>query len=92
MAMPLLPKVLALIDLARNRTRRRAFGGMAHAGFWGSGGDGLFHLACAFANAAWHSQFVAASLLLFGVHWGPQNRGADGILMACFTETLGAHQ
>jgi membrane glycosyltransferase len=27
----------------------------------------------------WHSQFVAASLLLMGVNWGPQKRAADGI-------------
>jgi membrane glycosyltransferase len=26
----------------------------------------------------WHSQFVAASLLLFGVQWGPQKRTTDG--------------
>jgi membrane glycosyltransferase len=27
----------------------------------------------------WHSKFVAASLLFFGVQWGPQKRAADGI-------------
>jgi hypothetical protein len=41
----------------------------------------------------WHSQFVAASLLLFGVHWGPQKRTADGIAWSeADSATLGAHR
>jgi membrane glycosyltransferase len=78
MAMLFLPKVLALVDLARDRTRRRAFGGMIHAGC-GAVAETAFSTLHAPLQMLWHSQFVAASLLLFGVRWGPQKRTADGL-------------
>ncbi|HTA30423.1 MAG TPA: hypothetical protein VK731_08050 [Candidatus Cybelea sp.] len=77
-AMLFLPKVLALVDLARDRTRRRAFGGMIHA-TCGAVGETAFSTLHAPLQMLWHSQFVTASLLLLGVHWGPQNRTADGL-------------
>jgi membrane glycosyltransferase len=78
MAMLFLPKVLALVDLARDTPRRRAFGGMVHA-TCGALAETAFSTLHAPLQMLWHSQFVAASLLLFGVQWGPQNRDADGI-------------
>jgi membrane glycosyltransferase len=72
-----LPKVLALIDLARDRARRRAFGGIIHATL-GAAAETAFSALHAPLQMLWHSQFVAASLLLFGVQWGAQKRGADG--------------
>jgi membrane glycosyltransferase len=73
-----LPKVLALIDLALDPPRRRAFGGIIHATV-GAAAETAFSALHAPLQMLWHSQFVAASLLLFGVHWGPQKRVADGI-------------
>jgi membrane glycosyltransferase len=81
MVMLFLPKVLALLDLARDRTRRRAFGGMIHA-TCGAVAETAFSTLHAPLQMLWHSQFVAASLMLFGVHWGPQNRTADGLTWA----------
>jgi membrane glycosyltransferase len=78
MAMLFLPKVLALVDLARDTPRRRAFGGITHA-VCGAIGETAFSTLHAPLQMLWHSRFVAASLLLFGVHWGPQKRTADGI-------------
>jgi membrane glycosyltransferase len=78
MAMLFLPKVLALVDLARDKARRRAFGGMIHA-TCGAVGETAFSTLHAPLQMLWHSQFVAASLLLLGVHWGPQKRTADGL-------------
>ena len=78
MVMIFLPKVLALIDLAYDPPRRRAFGGITHAAV-GAVAETAFSALHAPLQMLWHSQFVAASLLLFGVHWGPQKRTADGI-------------
>jgi membrane glycosyltransferase len=78
MVMLFLPKVLALVDLARDAPRRRAFGGIIHATF-GAIAETAFSTLHAPLQMLWHSQFVAASLLLFGVNWGPQKRTADGM-------------
>jgi membrane glycosyltransferase len=78
MVMLFLPKVLALVDLARDAPRRRAFGGIIHA-TCGAIAETAFSTLHAPLQMLWHSQFVAASLLLFGVQWGPQKRTADGI-------------
>jgi membrane glycosyltransferase len=79
MAMLFLPKVLALVDLARDRTRRRAFGGIFHASC-SAAAETAFSTLHAPLQMLWHSKFVAASLLLFGVQWGAgQHRTADGI-------------
>jgi membrane glycosyltransferase len=78
MVMLFLPKVLALVDLALDPPRRRAFGGIVHA-TCGAIAETAFSTLHAPLQMLWHSKFVAASLLLFGVHWGPQKRTADGI-------------
>jgi membrane glycosyltransferase len=77
MAMLFLPKVLALVDLARDKARRNAFGGMIHA-TCGAIAETAFSTLHAPLQMLWHSQFVAASLLLAGVQWGPQKRAAAG--------------
>ncbi len=78
MATLFLPKALALVDLARDKRRREAFGGMAHATL-GAIAETAFSTVHAPLQMLWHSQFVAAALLLMGVHWGPQQRAASGI-------------
>jgi membrane glycosyltransferase len=78
MSMLLLPKVLALADLARDPVRRRAFGGIFHA-TCGVVAETTFSTLHAPLQMLWHSKFVAASLMFFGVQWGRQNRLADGI-------------
>ena len=78
MGMLFLPKILALMDLARDAPRRRAFGGIINATV-GAIAETAFSTLHAPLQMLWHSKFVAASLLLFGVHWGPQKRTADGI-------------
>jgi membrane glycosyltransferase len=72
------PKILALIDLAFDRDRRRGFGGLQRATI-GSVMETVFSSLHAPLQMLWHSKFVATSLLGIGVHWGPQNRTADGI-------------
>jgi membrane glycosyltransferase len=78
MAVLFLPKFLALIDLARDPKRRRAFGGLRHAAV-GAVAETLFSTLHAPLQMLWHSQFVATILLGIGVQWGPQKRTADGI-------------
>ena len=78
MVVILLPKVLALLDLAWDSKRRRAFGGMRRA-VSSAVLETLFSALHAPLQMLWHSQFVAAILLGVGVHWGPQPRTADGL-------------
>jgi len=78
MVMLFLPKVLALADLARDAARRRAFGGIIHA-TCGAILETAFSTLHAPLQMLWHSQFVASSLLLMGVRWGPQKRAAAAI-------------
>jgi membrane glycosyltransferase len=78
MVMLFLPKVLALVDLAFDKERRRAFGGLANA-TGGAVAETAFSALHAPLQMLWHSKFVAAALLAAGVHWGPQKRTADGI-------------
>jgi membrane glycosyltransferase len=78
MAMLFLPKILALVDLARDPPRRRAFAGIVPA-TCGAIAETAFSTMHAPLQMLWHSKFVAASLLFFGVQWGPQKRAADGI-------------
>jgi membrane glycosyltransferase len=73
-----LPKVLALIDLALDRTRRAQFGGIQRAAI-GAVAETFFSSLHAPLQMLWHSKFVATILLGVGVHWGAQNRTADGI-------------
>jgi membrane glycosyltransferase len=78
MAVLFLPKVLALVDLAFDRERRRAFGGLVNASV-AAIVETAFSALHAPLQMLWHSKFIAASLLGAGVHWGPQKRAADGI-------------
>ncbi len=73
-----LPKVLALLDLAFDRQRKQAFGGMKCAAL-SAVVETLFSSLHAPLQMLWHSKFVATILLGMGVHWGPQKRGANGI-------------
>ena len=72
-----LPKVLAIVDLAMDPKRRRAFGGVLNV--TGSAiAETFFSALHAPLQMLWHSQFVATILLGIGVNWGTQRRGADG--------------
>jgi membrane glycosyltransferase len=73
-----LPKMLAVVDLALDPVRRRAFGGLRHA-LASVVAETLFSSLHAPLQMLWHSKFVATILLGMGVHWGPQKRTADGI-------------
>ena len=73
-----LPKLLALIDLAFDRERRRAFGGI-----WRATLSAVMETAFSTLHAPlqmlWHSKFVTTILFGMGVSWGTQKRTADGI-------------
>jgi membrane glycosyltransferase len=81
LAMLFLPKVLALVDLALDRERRRAFGGLATAAA-GIAVETVFSALHAPLQMLWHTRFVFTILLGQTVHWGPQSRGAAGISWA----------
>jgi membrane glycosyltransferase len=78
MSVIFLPKFLAVLDLVRDSKRRRAFGGLRHA-VASAFAETVFSALHAPLQMLWHSKFIATILLGIGVHWGPQNRGADGI-------------
>jgi membrane glycosyltransferase len=78
MGMLFLPKVLALVDLAFDKERRRAFGGLTNASV-SAVAETAFSALHAPLQMLWHSKFVAATLLAAGVQWGPPKRTADGI-------------
>jgi membrane glycosyltransferase len=77
MAVLLLPKLLALVDLALDGERRRSFGGLTRA-TGGVLGETLFSTLHAPMQMLWHSRFVVTILLGIGVNWGAQKRTADG--------------
>ncbi|HUA69406.1 MAG TPA: glucans biosynthesis glucosyltransferase MdoH [Candidatus Saccharimonadales bacterium] len=72
-----LPKALALIDLAFDRERRRAFGGLARTTA-GVVGETIFSTLHAPLLMLWHTRFVLTNLLGTGVSWSQQKRGPDG--------------
>ena len=77
MAVLMLPKLLALVDLAFDAKRRGAFGGLARSAagvFW----ETLFSTFHAPLQMLWHTRFVITILLGIGVNWGTQKRAADG--------------
>jgi len=76
-----LPKILALLDLALDEHRRRAFGGLRKATL-SAIAETAFSSLHAPLQMLWHSKFVATILLGLGVHWGPQKRTADGLTWA----------
>ena len=73
-----LPKILALIDLALDRPRCRTFGGFSKA-VSSAVAETFFSSLHAPLQMLWHSKFVVTILCGMGVHWGTQNRTADGI-------------
>jgi membrane glycosyltransferase len=72
-----LPKILALVDIAFSRERRRAFGGLARI-VASTVGETVFSVLHAPLQMLWHLQFVVTILAGVTVHWGGQNRGANG--------------
>jgi membrane glycosyltransferase len=81
------PKILSLIDLAFDRERKRAFGGLQRATV-SAVLETIFSSLHAPLQMLWHSSFVATILLGIGVHWGPQKRTANGI---AWTEAIRRH-
>ena len=77
MTVIMLPKVLALIDLATDPARRRAFGGLARTTL-SVIVETLFSTLHAPLQMLWHTRFVITIMLGMGVSWGTQNRNADG--------------
>jgi len=77
MTVIMLPKVLALIDLALDSERRRAFGGLTRSAF-SVVMETIFSTLHAPLQMLWHTRFVITILLGMGVSWGTQNRDADG--------------
>ena len=73
MSVLFLPKVLALIDLAFDRERRKLFGGLQRATV-SAVLETIFSSLHAPLQMLWHSKFVVTILLGIGVHWGPQKR------------------
>lgn len=77
MAVLMLPKVLALIDLVFDPVRRRDFGGLTRAALstiW----ETVFSTLHAPLQMLWHTQFVVTIFLGMRSAWGPQKRTADG--------------
>jgi membrane glycosyltransferase len=77
MVVIMLPKALALIDLAFDGERRRAFGGLTRT-TTGVILETVFSTLHAPLLMLWHTQFVITNLLGVSVGWGPQKRAADG--------------
>jgi membrane glycosyltransferase len=77
MVVIMLPKALALIDLAFDWDRRRAFGGLARTTL-GVVGETVFSTLHAPLLMLWHTHFVVTNLLGASVGWAPQKRAADG--------------
>jgi membrane glycosyltransferase len=71
-----LPKVLALIDLAFDWNRRRAFGGLARTTV-GVGIETIFSTLHAPLLMLWHTRFVATNLFGVSVGWSRQRRETD---------------
>jgi len=77
MVVIMLPKFLALIDLANDWPRRRAYGGLARATA-GVVGETIFSTLHAPLLMLWHTRFVLTNLFGISVGWSPQKRAADG--------------
>jgi membrane glycosyltransferase len=77
MGVLLLPKVLALLDVARDLERRREFGGLPHATA-STVLETAFSTLHAPLQMLWHLRFVVTILMGISVNWGPQKRTADG--------------
>ena len=77
MVVIMLPKLLALIDLAYDWKRRRTFGGLARTTA-SVVGETIFSTLHAPMLMLWHTRFVATNLLGISVGWSTQKRAADG--------------
>jgi membrane glycosyltransferase len=77
MVVIMLPKFLALIELAYDTKRRRAFGGLERAAI-SVVGETVFSTLHAPLLMLWHTRFVVTNLLGVSVGWGTQARAADG--------------
>ncbi|HTI99675.1 MAG TPA: glucans biosynthesis glucosyltransferase MdoH [Dongiaceae bacterium] len=77
MCVLMLPKVLALLDLAVDRKRRREYGGQVRATA-SAVLETVFSTLHAPLQMLWHTQFVVTSLLGMSVNWSAQKREADG--------------
>ena len=77
MVVLMLPKFLALIDLANDWPRRRLFGGLARATA-GVVGETIFSTLHAPLLMLWHTRFVVTNFLGISVGWTTQKRAADG--------------
>src|SRR5471032_3239311 len=77
MVVIMLPKFLALIDLANDWPRRRAFGGLSRATL-GVVGETVFSTLHAPLLMLWHTRFVVTNFLGISVGWAAQKRDADG--------------
>jgi membrane glycosyltransferase len=77
MGVIMLPKLLALIDLAYDWKRRRTFGGLARTTA-GVVGETVFSTLHAPMLMLWHTRFVLTNLLGLSVAWTTQKRAADG--------------
>ena len=73
----MLPKLLALIDLAYDWPRRKTFGGLSRATA-GVIGETIFSTLHAPLLMLWHTRFVVTNLLGISVNWATQKRSADG--------------
>lgn len=71
------PKILSLVDLVFEPTRRRAFGGLPRATL-STVGETLFSTLHAPLQMLFHTKFVLATLSGANVHWSAQKRGSDG--------------
>src|SRR5262245_57050130 len=90
MAVIVVPKLLAVVELALDRERRRAFGGVART-YVGVIIESVFSALHAPLQMLWHTRFVATILLGMTVKWGPQSRIANGITWAFACQRLWAH-
>lgn len=77
MTVIMLPKLLALIDLAFDWPRRKQFGGLTRATA-GVFGETIFSTLHAPLLMLWHTRFVVTNLLGISVGWTTQKRAADG--------------
>jgi len=87
MVVIMLPKALALIDLAFDGKRRRAFGGLARTTL-GVVGETVFSTLHAPLLMLWHTRFVITNLLGVSVGWAPQKRAANS---AAWTSAVRRH-
>jgi membrane glycosyltransferase len=72
-----LPKVLSLVDLLWDKERRRDFGGLGRAAA-SVVVETLFSTLHAPLQMLFHTKFVVTTLLGVEVHWGSQQRTANG--------------